>query len=240
MPLSGGDLGVGIAIVGKDRFSGPSKSAGKSFDTLSGKVGKGTKKMSNQFSNLGTTIGGVFSTALLVAPLFGFVSASATVSDALADVTKTTGIAGEALEDLRSELEALDTRTSVLGLLEIAKAGGQMGVAAPDLAKFTDSIDKLNVALGDQFESPEVLARGIAQLTGNLNDIKSGNFDQDLLRVGNVLNFMGANAKATEANIFDITQRLVGLQTTAKLSSGEIFGISTAMAETGLSAELLG
>lgn len=240
MPFGASQLGFGVSFMLEDGFSGPSKKIKENFDGLDKTVTKSTSNISKNMGGISKDIGGLAIGTVLVAGFTSAINQSAKLSDELADVTKTTGITGQSLQDLRNELESIDTRTSLSGLLGIATAGGSLGVAQEDIGGFTKAIDKLNVALGDQFSSPEDLARGIAQLSNNLKDINSGSLENDLLSVGNVLNFMGANAKATESTIFDITNRLVGLQSSANLSSAQIFGISTAMAETGLSSEVLG
>lgn len=244
MPIGSTDFGMGITFVLEDAFTKVATKISNSFQGMKGSFNKGAAAINNGINkvrdNFGTLAVAGATAFALVAPFGIAVQKSAELSDALADVTKTTGISGSALQQLRGDLESIDTRTSIEGLLEIAKAGGSMGVAQKDIASFTDSVDKLNVALGDQFAGPEELARGVAQLSNNLKDIQTGDIATDLLKVGNVLNFMGANAKATESTIFGITQRMAGLQASAGLSSEQLFGISTAMAETGLSTEVLG
>jgi len=240
MPFGASQLGFGVQFTLDNGFSGPAKAIKNDFNSLDKSVETGTKKMTKGIGSLGKAIGGLAIGAVLIGGFGAAIRSSAQLSDQLADVTKTTGITGNELQMLRNDLEALDTRTSLAGLLEISKAGGSLGVAKEDIGGFTNAIDKLNVALGDQFAGPEELARGVAQLSNNLKDINSGSLETDLLSVGNVLNFMGANAKATESTIFDVTNRLVGLQSSAGLSSAQIFGIATAMSETGLSSEVLG
>ena len=94
---------------------------------------KGVQKINSKISavrsQLGNVAVGVGLAVAVAAPFVIAIQKSAQLSDALADVTKTTGLAGAELQGLRDQIEGIDTRTSVEGLLEIAKAGGQMGIA---------------------------------------------------------------------------------------------------------------
>jgi len=244
MPIGSSDFGMGITFTLEDNFSTPAKKIQNSFSKMDSSITKGIQKVNSKISAVRSQIGnvavGVGIALALTAPFAIAVKKSAELSDALADVTKTTGIAGAQLQDLRNDIESIDTRTSVFGLLEIAKAGGAMGVAKNDIAGFTEAVDKLNVALGDQFTSPELLARELTKLRNVLRDIQTDNIDQDLLHIGNALNFMGANSAALERNISSMVTRMAGLGQELGATTPELFGLATAMDELGVNVEVAG
>lgn len=244
MPIGSTDFGMGITFVLEDAFTSVATKISNSFKGMKGTFDKGAIAINNGLNkvrdSLGTLAVAGAAAFALAAPFVMAVNASAELSDALADVTKTTGISGSALQNLKHDLEDIDTRTSIEGLLEMAKAGGQMGVAQKDIAGFTNAVDKLNVALGDQFASPEELARDLTKLRNVLGDIKSDNIEEDLLHIGNALNFMGANAAAQEKNIAEMVSRMSGLGQELGATSPQLFGLATAMDELGVGVEVAG
>lgn len=237
---TGGGLGIGIIYSLKDEFSNTADKISSKFNKMDKISASASAKIEKSMNRIKMGFASMALGAALLAPIAIGINKYAKLSDQLADVTKTTNITGKALDDLQRKIESIDTRTSIAGLLEMAKAGGSMGIAQKDIFNFTESVDKLNVALGDQFASPELLARNLVKLRNVLHDTKTDNVANDLLHLGNVLNFMGANAAATESDIFDMANRLSGLQAIAGLSTGQIFGVATAMSEMGINAEIGG
>lgn len=235
-----GGIGTGIVFSLKDQFSNTADRIRGKFGELDAVTDRAARNMNKSMNRMKMGFAAMAVGAVLLAPIGLGISKSIEMSDALSDVTKTTNITGKALQDLRSNLESLDTRTSIEGLLEMARAGGTMGVAQKDIASFTSSVDKLNVALGDQFTSPEVLARDLSKMRNVLLDIKSDSIADDLLKIGNVLNYMGANAAATEVDIASVVGRMAGLGQSLGMTSGDIFGVSTALLEMGVNAEVAG
>ena len=53
--------------------------------------------------------------------------------------------------NLRKALQSIDTRNDIFQLLDIARVGGQIGIATAELEGFTRSTNKIVVALGDEF-----------------------------------------------------------------------------------------
>jgi len=237
---TGGGLGIGIVYSLKDEFSNTADKISSKFQKMDNISASASAKIEKSMNRIKGGFASMAVGSALLAPIVIGINKYAQLSDQLADVTKTTNISGKALDELQRKIEGIDTRTSVAGLLEIAKAGGSMGIAQKDIFGFTESVDKLNVALGDQFASPELLARNLVKLRNVLHDTKTDDVANDLLHLGNVLNYMGANAAATESDIFDMANRLSGLQAIAGLSTGQIFGVATAMSEMGINAEVGG
>jgi len=237
---TGGGLGIGIIYSLKDEFSSTADKISSKFSQMDGITAKASANIEKSMNRMKLGFASMAVGAALLAPIAIGINKSIQMSDALSDVTKTTGITGKALQELRVDLESIDTRTSVKNLLEIARAGGTMGVAQKDVAGFTESMDKLNVALGDQFASPEQLAVDLTKMRNVLLDIKSDNISADLLKIGNVLNFMGANSAAAEGEITSVVGRMAGLGQSLGMTSADIFGVSTALLEMGVNAEVAG
>ncbi len=239
MPV-GSDLGMGVEFTLKDSFTTPANRIKNSFDSLESKVKGSSGRINNSLKNAGAGFGSFLAAGSIGIGFDSLIKKSAEMSDLLADVSKTTGIAGRALNELKLNIEKIDTRTSVKDLLNIAKAGGQIGIAQKDIFKFTGAIDKMFVALGDQFASPEVLARQINSLRINFSEFGKLPTEEALLKIGNAINFLGSNANTTEGIITNMAKRMSGLGPELGLTAGQIFGISTALGEAGVSAELAG
>ena len=160
------------------------------------------------------------------------------ISDSIADVAKAADISIESVNALADSLEKRDTRTSLLDQLDIAKIGGQLGVAEQDLFGFVEAIDVVGVALGDQFGgSVEKTAETVAKLRNVFTDIKTDNIGKDITQIGNALNFLEAQGVASAGSIADFSARIGGIGTTLGISAGKILGVSTTLSELNVNAE---
>lgn len=155
-----------------------------------------------------------------------------------ANMAKTLNISTEEARKLSREFLNMDTRTSIKGLQEIAAIGGQLGIEAKDISGFTRSIDKLNVALGDEFTGgAEEITSVIGGLRNVFTDIKTDKVDQDLLHIGNALNVLGAEGSATSPIMADFAGRIGGVAIPLGLSTGQVLGLSATLQELNVSAE---
>lgn len=181
--------------------------------------------------------------ALGAAPTAGLVAstkAAVDFEDALANVKKTTGATESELKDIGKRLLDLSTssRTSAKELINIATIGGQMGIAAKDVVAFTDAIDKVNVALSDEFSGgAEEVTKQMGTLRNLFSDIKSDNVADDILFIANAVNELGAAGLATGGYMAEASRRIAGVAIPLGMSSGEVLGFSAAMEELGFNVE---
>lgn len=175
---------------------------------------------------------------MLASSLRAVVGIAATLSDKFADIQKSTGMSAKGVGIFANTLQQMDTRTSLEGLLDIAKVGGQFGIAQKDLLAFTDTIDKVNVALGDELKGgTEEVTKVLGGLRNIFTDIKTKNVGNDILHIGNAINKLGAEGAATGDVIADFSNRIGGVGITMDLTSGQVLGISAAMQEMNINAE---
>jgi TP901 family phage tail tape measure protein len=168
--------------------------------------------------------------------LSGFVSGNAKLSDSLAQVEKATGLTTAQVRDLNSALGKIDTRTSTADLREIAIGLGQVGEAAT--AANVAALDQIVVALGDEFGGgAKEITTTLSILRNNLQDIKTGNYGEDIGHLGNALNELGAKGLATAPVITDFANRMAGIAGTFKLTAGEILGTAATFQELGINVE---
>ena len=155
-----------------------------------------------------------------------------------ANISKTLGVTIEEARLLSEQLLKIDTRTSIEDLQKIAVIGGQLGIAKKEIVGFTESIDKLNVALGDEFTGgAEEITSVVGGLRNVFSDIKSDDVSKDLLHIGNALNVLGAEGSATSPVMADFASRIGGIGIPLGLSTGQVLGLSATLQELNVNAE---
>lgn len=160
------------------------------------------------------------------------------LDEALADVAKTTGMTRAELVALQKDLDKIETRTSKMDLLDIAKVGGQMGIAKEELAAFVEAVDKVNVAVGDEFSGGvESVSEEFSVLRNVLLDLKSDKPADDLMYMANALNELSAQGASTVPVMVNMSNRMAGVLSNMKVTTGQIFGMSAAMQELGIAEE---
>lgn len=133
-------------------------------------------------------------------------------------------------QDLRDmALEIPKTAEEIAGIAEMA---GQLGVKAPDIAKFSRTMADLDVAtdLGG-----EEGAKELAQFM-NIMGIAPEYVD----RAGSSIVDLGNNAATTESQILEMAKRLAGGASVAGISGAETFGFAAGFASLGLNEEAAG
>lgn len=160
------------------------------------------------------------------------------LSDQFADIRKTTGMTRLEVFALNKELGKMDTRTSMSDLREIAKIGGQFGVAKNELLGFVQAVDRTTIALGDEFKGgAEEVATEMSKLRNILQDIKSDDIGTDIGFISNAINVLASEGIATGPVVADLTNRIGGYGSQVGLASGQVLGLSATLQELNVSAE---
>jgi TP901 family phage tail tape measure protein len=164
--------------------------------------------------------------------------AAVKLSDQMADVRKTTDMTAAQVKGLRTELSLIDTRTSMSDLMEIAKVGGQFGVAKEQIAGFVKAVDMTTVALGDEFTGgAEQVATEMSKLRNIFKDIQTDDVGTDVNFISNAINELAAAGVATGPVVADLANRIGGVGIQLGLSSGQVLGLSATLQELGVSSE---
>lgn len=157
-------------------------------------------------------------------------------SDQLAQIRKTTGLTVEQIDSLNASLNSIDSRTTKSALRDIAIGLGQMGEEA-NIANI-QSIDKIVVALGDEFKGgADEITTSLGILRNNLQDFQTDDFAADMLHLGNALNQLGASGLATAPVVTDFATRMSGVLQQFGVSTGQTLGLAAAMQELGVGVE---
>ncbi len=183
---------------------------------------------------IGNTVQGVIES--LTGYVTGMIDGNAKLSDSLSDIEKSANLSASAVAELNSRLKSIDTRTSSADLREMAVGLGQVGVEANKIN--IQAMDKIVVSLGDEFAGgAKEITESLSVLRNNLEDLKSGNYADDVTHIGNALNVLGSEGLASAPVVTDIANRIAGISGTFKVTSGEILGLAATFQELGIESE---
>lgn len=208
----------------------------KEIDGIEQSIGRFTGNVGNYRS----AFQGLSNVLLSIGAGFGvseIIQQNTALSDSIANVAKTTGLTIQEAEKLAEVLKFRDTRTSLADQLKIAEIGGQLGIATDQLQAFTTGVDVLNIALGDQFGNVDLLTREFAGLRNVLTDFKTEDAANDILKLGNAVNYLEAQGNATGQSIVDFTSRIAGAGVPLGATTAQIIGLSTTLSELSINPE---
>jgi TP901 family phage tail tape measure protein len=135
---------------------------------------------------------------------------AATISDGMASVAKTTGMADDKMLQFRKNLQGLDTRTNLVDLLKIGEIGGQIGIAEKDILGFTTIVDQLNIAFKGKFAGgAEEITNKIGGLANMFPQLKASGMGvaEIISRIGSSINELDATGMADAPFIADFVSR---------------------------------
>lgn len=174
----------------------------------------------------------------------------------MAQVGKTTGMAGNQLNALGKDLRALafdDLRGNVAAneLANIAAAAGQLGVGGKDILAFSRDVAELSVALdltadatatdmakiANQFRASLEAPRAYYSASGEL----LGTFVKDAYaqigNLGSAVNALSNTTTATGESIITMTKRMAGSGSAFKLTADQVAALSATMTDAGVGVE---
>lgn len=236
--VGGSMIGTGIVFSLKDQFSATADKIKGKWKELDGVTEMATLKMERSLNRMKMGFAGLMISAAILAPFALGVKTALQLEDKLADVRKTTGMTADEAERLKDNLFAMDTRSSIESLLDIATIGGQVGVTTDKIEDFTKSVDKVTVALGDEFTGgAEEVSKVMGTLRNIFTDIKTDAIDKDILHISNAINELGASGFATGPVVSDFANRIGGVGIPLGLTTGQVLGLSATLQELGVNAE---
>lgn len=161
------------------------------------------------------------------------VKAFADFESAFTSVERTAGagLTLQQLQSLRQELVDLSTTIPVSfdEISRVATLGGQLGVAAQDIAEFTDTVSKFSATTNVNTESA---AQSFGAL-GELLNVAASDYD----KLGSAIAYAGINAVATESEILSVATSIAGVASNAGLTAEYVIGLSTSLASLRVPAE---
>jgi len=212
-----------------NELTGRAKNAGSSISNLADKF---TRYQGMAISFIATLTGFALSIQKII-------DVSSKLSDAQADVMKTTGMTKREVDELTKSFGILNTRTSRIDLLGIAEQGGRIGIAKEEIGDFVNVMNKASVALGDSFSGgAEEVSEKLGKIKFLFEETKKMSVAEAYNSIGSAINDLGANGVASEANIAEFTTRIGSLTDVLKPSIQETLALGTAFEESGIEAEV--
>lgn len=159
------------------------------------------------------------------------------LSDQLADIEKTTGLAGKELRALSDDIIRINTRTSVEELNKLAIAAGKIGInSRKDVLAFVEAGNQIQVALGEDLGEDAI--KNIAKLNEVLGVTANLGVEKSLLATGSAINELGQNSTASEGYLVDFSQRMGGIAAQAKLTMPQLLALGSVTDQLGQNVEV--
>lgn len=158
------------------------------------------------------------------------------LSDAMSDVQKTTGLSVEEVAKLTDRIQSFDTRVSNQKLMEAAAEAGRIGLSSlEDVEKFTRSSSIVLTAL------EELDSRSIGQVM-KLNDLlgvteKMG-VDNAILSTASAINALSQASAAAPEPIINFSRRFGGIASQAHISTSEVLALGATLDALGQPIEM--
>ncbi|MBX2906178.1 MAG: phage tail tape measure protein [Taibaiella sp.] len=176
----------------------------------------------------------------IMTPIGLAVREAVSFEDSLADIAKTTGLAGAELERFGEDILAVSTKTrsSIDDLLQIGEIGGQLGIAKEELVAFTKAADQFNIALGKDYGGGvEEAITSVGKLNNLFKDTRKLNISESITRAGSVINELGAVGKATSQNINDFLLRMGAAPDVMRPAITDAAALAALLEEQGVNSE---
>jgi len=216
-----------ILVELKDKATASLKKVNNSFKDTAGNITKSVAKLGVAFAALAgaAAIGG------MVIALKKSISAFIEFEDAMASVAKTTGLSGDALAGLSSEIKTLSTNIPIAAveLADIAAIAGQLGIQGTEnIISFTETVAQISVAFDMSAESA---ATAMAKL-GKIYDIpieQTSNF-------ASAINILGNTTAASETQIAAFGMSLGAAAVNMGFSATESMSLGATLISMGMDA----
>jgi len=209
------------------------KATGSTWDKL-GKMGDRFNQYFTMFAAFAAGLGGLIYSGKQA------ITAFAEFDDKVGDVMKTTGLAKDRVYALNEELKKMDTRSSQIELLDLARIAGKLGInTEKDVMGFVRAADKINVALkedlgGDTEES----IRQIGKLVDIFKVKDKFGIEDSMLKVGSAINALGAASTANEGYMVEFAKRVGGIAPQAGVSIQNVIGLAATLDQLGQTSEV--
>lgn len=162
------------------------------------------------------------------------------LSDALADIQKTTGLSAESVGELSREIDSIDTRTAQSELNALAYEAGKLGISAKeDVLGFVKAGNELLVALGEDLGGAEAV-RELMKVNAILGETSKLGIEKALKATGSAINEISQTSRADADPIVDIVSRIGAIGQAAGMSMSDLVALGGTIDALGQHAEVGG
>lgn len=161
------------------------------------------------------------------------------LSDAQADVMKTTGLAKKEVDELTKSFGLMKTRTARIELLKLAEEAGRLGIEGSENVKaFVRVANQLKVALGDDLNETQIRDVGKLVETYKVAEATGRDLEGSLLSLGSAINEVSASGSNQAGFLVDFLKRTTGISAQVKLSAADNIGYAATFDELGQNVEV--
>jgi len=203
-----------------------------------GPFGRAWQGVKTQVMGAGAVLASVFAGGAILSGMKSWVTGSADLSDAQADVQRTTGLTKLEVQTLTKELGQLNTRTARAELLALASDAGKLGITGKDnIMQFVRAGDQIRVALGEDLGEDAIKQIGKINATFNVGLATGKDLEGQMLATGSAINALGQSSTADESFLVDFTTRMAGVNTQANINVQSTLGYAAALDQLGQRSE---
>lgn len=201
---------------------------------------KSITNLNNHFTNLKNQIVSVAVTYLSFQAAFAkgqeLVKNTAELADQVTNLEIELDKAAGGAQRLVDQLAAINTRTPLVELVNMANIAVKAGVDEGDLVGVVAAVDKIKTAFGKDFGDVE---EGTESLVKLINVFEGeGNVTEDkLLKMGNAIRVLANESVASVPFLNDFSKRMAGLKGISEISLPAVLGLASGFEQFGQSAE---
>lgn len=154
---------------------------------------------------------------------------------AFAQVARTTGVTGDKLRDLRTELVDLTTElpTTFADISQIGSLAGQLEVPKAAITDFTRTVAQFGATTDVTVDASATALARLAAVT----DAYANDGTQAYGRLGSAILKTGTESLATESQIVSVAGEISTIASIAGFSADQVIGLSSALASVQVPAE---
>ena len=168
-----------------------------------------------------------------------FIDFAGKLSDAQANVQKTTGLTKKEVDDMTKSFGAFSTRTTRIELLELAEEAGRLGIKGKrDIMAFVEQANKLKVALGDDLSTEQIREVGKLVNVYKVGTQTGKDFAGSMDSLGSAINEVAASGANQAGFLVEYLKRQAGIAAQAKISAADNIGYAATFDEIGQSVEV--
>ena len=166
------------------------------------------------------------------------ISGNLQLSDSMADIQKTTGLAAHEVSELSKGIDGIDTRTSQEELHNLAYEAGKLGITGKEnLMQFVEAGNQVLVALGEDLGGTDAI-KNLMKINDVLGETKKLGIEKALLATGSAINEVGQTSTASEGYIADFAQRMAGVASQSHLTMAELVALGGTTDALGQNVEV--
>lgn len=158
------------------------------------------------------------------------------LSDAMADVRKTTGLTNDEIEKLTDQVQELDTRISNEKLMQAAVEAGRIGLKTrQEVFEFTRASAITLTAL-DELDARAITS--VMKLNELLGETDRLGVQQAILSTASSINELSMASSAAQQPIIDFSRRFGGIAAQANISTAEVLALGSTIDALGQPIEM--